>query len=100
MENIPSAIFVLMSVVLIIEGAFLVIKGRVKRKFAVGYDILYEGGLVRVLGVLFILLGAVIGMGATRIISINYTLSLFFLILMPASIIGFVVQQKSTLLKK
>ena len=60
---------------------------------------LYEGALLRVLGLFFLLLGVVGGLGLLKMISETVAVILLFLLLIPGGIIGFFVQQNGMLLK-
>ena len=82
------------------QGAFMFVRGKVRRRFAKGYDIFYEGILVRVLGLFSIFMGVYAVLVFFEMISGIMALILFFLIGLPGGVIGAIVQQNGVVIKK
>jgi len=91
--------FLLVSVA-VIQGIVLLIRGKLKRRFAKAYDIFYEGVLVRILGLISILLGIVFALIILNIVSGIMAIVLLLLMILSAGVVGIVVQQNGILIKK
>jgi hypothetical protein len=100
MAIILSALPFLITLGAVIQGLILLVRGKLKRRFAKGYDIFYEGVLVRILGLFSILLGIVFALTMLEIVSGIAAVVLFILILLPAGVVGVAVQQNGVLIKK
>jgi len=100
MTIILNALPFLITLGAVIQGFILLVRGKLKRRFAKGYGIFYEGVLVRILGLISILLGIVFALIVLKIVSGIAAIVLFLLILLSGGVVGVAVQQNGVLIKK
>jgi hypothetical protein len=100
MVIILKALSLLIISVAVIQGIVMLVRGNLKRRFAKGYEIFYEGRLVRILGLFSILLGIVFAFIVFDIVSGVVAIVLFLLIGLPSGVVGIIVQQNGVLIKK
>ena len=67
----------------VVRGTSMLVSGKMRRRFAKGYEMLNEGILVRVLGLILILLGVVILLTGLGILSETMVIGLWFLLFYP-----------------
>ncbi len=99
-DYLAQIMALLMASALVVGGIFLVVTGRIRRRAAKGYEMIYESPLVRVQGLFLSSLGIVLGLTIVRILSGIVTIALLLLITLSGEIVAGFVQQKGILVKK
>lgn len=84
----------------IIRGIPMLVSGKMKRTFAKGYKMVYEGTLVRILGVVLILLGICLALIISGMFSETGAIIFLSLIFLSGGIIGMFVEQNGILIKE
>ena len=99
--NFWSGLLIFLGIVFaIVRGVSMLVSGKMKRTFAKGYEMVYEGTLVRLLGIVLILFGICLALIISGMLSETVAIVFFILIFLPGGIIGIFVEQSGTLIRK
>ncbi len=99
MDYFVQIFLLILPIGLVVGGVFLIVSGRIKRRYTQGYEMIYEGLWVRVLGLLLLLLGMTAGLTVVKTVSGMAGLVLSAFILLSGAIISHFVQQNGVVKK-